>query len=92
MNDFEQRGRAEKVAAIVEHVELLAAGKWDLDPLADAEEVARRLRALSEAQWHELQLAAGYTRKKPPSAETQALVIEVFEKRIDFAGESERQC
>lgn len=85
MSEWAARGRAEKVLRMAEatptHI--------GLDGFGDAEEIARRLRGLSEHEWLALQQAAGYTRSKPPSRETRDGVIAVFERRVDIAGEQE---
>lgn len=82
--DFVATGRAEKVAKIVSVIEEFACVCWELDPLADAEEIARKLRTeTDEARWLLYQQRTGNKRKKPPSLETQLMVIDVFTRRID---------
>ena len=87
--DWVERGRAAKVAKLVAVIEENARLSG-LDPYADAEEIARTLRIdTSDGAWLALQQRTGNKRKTPPSAETRALVVEVFAKRVDMAGESE---
>lgn len=85
-NSFEERGRGEKVARIVQALDA-GAETAGLDPIADAEEIARKLRALTDAEWLKVAQEAGCKRKKPPSVLTQGMVIAVYSRRVDVARE-----
>lgn len=85
---FEERGRAEKVARIVEALDA-GARESGLDPCADAEAIARKLRGLTDAEWLKVQQEAGFARKKPPSTKTQLAVIDVYWSRVDTTGDQE---
>ena len=83
--------KSSKMAATAEAL-FINAG---LDPYVDAEQIARTLRAFTDAQWLDLQTAAGIQiklpahRRKPPSVITRGLVIDVFSKRVDVAQEDQ---
>lgn len=81
-SDFDIRGRAEKAAAIVEQIEYRAAADG-LTPQGDAAVIVGLLELITQDDWAELQHAAGYRRKGPPSAKTQRLVIDTFRSRMD---------
>jgi hypothetical protein len=85
---WEERGRSEKVAAIVAALDVCAESRG-LDPLADAEHIARELRRLTPEQWHKVQQAAGYKRKTPPSSKTIAAVLDVYTRRVDLESEQD---
>ena len=89
--DFAATGRAVKASKLVDLLDELFATEG-LDPYGDAEEIARRLRAASDEQWLDWQRGTGNKRKAPPSAITRGMVIEIFEKRVDVAGESVTTC
>lgn len=92
--DWEAKGRAAKVDKMVAFEEQRAREEG-LDPTADAERIARKLRALTDTEWKDLQAAAGIglglpaNRRKVPSKKTQEAVIERFEQRATAAAHLE---
>lgn len=92
--DWVAKGRAEKVGKMVA-CEEQRAREEGLDPIADAEQVARKLRGYTAEQWRDLQVAAGIGlglpphRRKVPSKLTQESVIARFEQRATAAAHLE---
>lgn len=88
--DWVAKGRAEKVTRMVA-IEAQRACDEGLDPVADSEQVARKLRGYTDEQWRDLQVAAGIGlgvpphRRKVPSKATQEAVIDRFEQRATAA-------
>jgi hypothetical protein len=86
--DWEAKGRAEKVLGIVAALDAGAYAEG-VDPHADAESIARKLRDLDSKAWHKIQKEAGFKGRKPPSEKTINAVLNVYERRVDIAGETE---
>lgn len=84
--DWVAKGRAEKVAAMVDVIDGVA-GHLGLYPASDAEQIARVLRGLNARAWHDIQRYAGFKRSTPPSQETINAVIDRYYSRIDRGGE-----
>lgn len=92
--EWETRGRAEKVAAMVRCLDARAEAEGR-SPHGDAEQIASELRArLGDADWWlDLQEEAGIgrdrppSRRKAPSATTRGEVITRFELRVDRESE-----
>jgi hypothetical protein len=95
--EWETRGRAEKVAAMVRRIDERAEAKGQ-SPQGDAEQIAAELRAVldDDAWWFDLQTEAGIgrgrppSRRKPPSATTRNEVITRLELRVDREREEEQ--
>lgn len=86
LTDWAAKGRAEKVAGIVSAIDAGAEGEG-VNPFADAEEIARKLRGLTKAEWHKIQREAGFGRRTPPSDLTVNAVIDTYQRRVDVARE-----
>jgi hypothetical protein len=92
--DWVAKGRAEKADKLLAVIDANAREEG-LDPIIDAEAIARMLRGWTDAQWLDLQNAAGIGlhkpahRRKAPSEKTQHIVIERVSLRVDVAGEPE---
>lgn len=83
MNPYEQAARQAKVSVLVSELD-----RWSLsaklDPFADAGAIAAMLRAWGHQPWAKLAVSIG---KRPPGAETIALIVEIYESRarVNFA-------
>jgi hypothetical protein len=81
MSAYQERRRAQKVAALVRRIDLLAIDQG-VDPHRKARSILDTIRPLSDVQWRELAVLAG---TRPPSDKTIALVLAEYERRIEIA-------
>lgn len=82
-NSFEERARREKVARLVNVLDLAVVEQLKLDPIAQAKQVAVRLSAMGESGWEK---AAKIASVNLPSATTRAAVIDSYYERARLAG------
>lgn len=76
-NQFAAAARARKVRALCVYFDVVFA-RLDVDPIREADKVVIALRELSEEQWRLHAIVAG---QRPPSQETVAEIIAVYEGR-----------
>ena len=79
-NAWEERGRANKVFALVDAIDSLVR-RANVDPYADANAISDMLERWVDSTWRRLAITAG---QRPPSVTTQQLVIARVRSRAEL--------
>lgn len=82
-NSFEERARREKVARLVNVLDLACVEQLKLDPITQARDFAVRLAVMGESGWEK---AAKIASVNVPSPTTRAAVIDSYYERARLAG------